>query len=42
MATATTLTTKETAKLFEDHVFKLHGISLELFSNIDARFMDRF
>ena len=42
MTTTTIVTAEETARLFRDHVYKLHGISLKLISDRDARFTDRF
>jgi hypothetical protein len=42
MVTTTIVTTEETARLFRDHVYKLHGICLKLISDRHARFMGRF
>jgi hypothetical protein len=42
MATTTTMTTEEMARLFRDRVYKLHGILLKLISDRDARFTGRF
>ena len=42
MAITTIVTAKETARLFRDHVYMLHGIPLKLINDRDVRFMGRF
>ena len=42
MTTTTTVTAEETARLFRNHVDKLHGIPLKLISDRDARFTGKF
>ena len=42
MPTTTQVIAKGMARLFRDHVFKLHGLSKVILSNTDARFTSKF
>src|SRR5438445_12522033 len=40
--TQTTATAPDTARIFFDHIFKLHGLPLSIISDRDAKFTSRF
>ena len=42
MPTTTHVIVKGMARLFRDHVFKLHGLPKVILSDMDARFTSRF
>ena len=42
MPTTTHITAEGTARLFRDHVYKLHGLPRVILSDMDARFTSRF